>query len=387
MRHQLRIRRLIDDGPDRQRIQGLRGFYLTFGATVSNNAYPSALHANFALAGSLRNSLFGEGITADLAGVPDGYRHPVAWVMPQKAGNLVAHNETTGTFTLTGVGIYGRNMDVTINTSILISEAALALISSGVASIPVSIQITPDPSLLGSLAADAIIAYSLVVNAGIGAINGANATINFSLTPAGSIASADGYMEAVISAQGDELSPTSLAAAVWNAVAAIYNTAGTMGNKMNSAASAGDPWTTPLPGSYLAGTAGQIIGSLENDINLHTDSAVATQETLLELASFGEQVHVDPLNGAAGTAYPLGTLQHPIDNLPDALTVATANSAGEIHVLSALTITSLEVIDGLTFSSESWPVVTLDPGVQMENTVFERVSLYGEFEGYLEYAE
>lgn len=59
------------------------------------------------------------------------------------------------------------------------------------------------------------------------------------------------------------LSPENLAAAVWNSVAAAFNTAGTMGNKLNSAASAGDPWGTALPGSYLSTEAGGILAQIQ----------------------------------------------------------------------------------------------------------------------------
>lgn len=41
------------------------------------------------------------------------------------------------------------------------------------------------------------------------------------------------------------------------------NDAGTMGNKMNSAASAGDPWSTLLPGSYGDGEAGKILAQIQ----------------------------------------------------------------------------------------------------------------------------
>jgi len=61
-----------------------------------------------------------------------------------------------------------------------------------------------------------------------------------------------------------ELSPQNLAAEVWNSIAADFNNAGTMGNKVNSAASAGDPWTTSLPGSYTSGSAGYILGNRLN---------------------------------------------------------------------------------------------------------------------------
>jgi hypothetical protein len=59
------------------------------------------------------------------------------------------------------------------------------------------------------------------------------------------------------------LSPENLAAAVWNSIAASFNTAGTMGNKLNSAASAGDPWGTALPGSYLSTEAGGILSQIQ----------------------------------------------------------------------------------------------------------------------------
>jgi len=60
-----------------------------------------------------------------------------------------------------------------------------------------------------------------------------------------------------------DLSPENLAAAVWNSIAASFNNAGTMGAKMNSAASAGDPWSAILPGSYVDGEAGKILSQIQ----------------------------------------------------------------------------------------------------------------------------
>lgn len=50
---------------------------------------------------------------------------------------------------------------------------------------------------------------------------------------------------------------------VWDEAIAGHLTAGTTGLKLNSAASAGDPWSTSLPGSYASGTGGNIVGNLE----------------------------------------------------------------------------------------------------------------------------
>lgn len=45
---------------------------------------------------------------------------------------------------------------------------------------------------------------------------------------------------------------------VLNAVASQYNVSGTIGNKINSASAAGDPWSADL-GGYAAGTAGHLM--------------------------------------------------------------------------------------------------------------------------------
>lgn len=53
---------------------------------------------------------------------------------------------------------------------------------------------------------------------------------------------------------------TDVADAVLGATASSYDDAGTIGEKINDAASAGDPWSTALPGSYTSGQAGKIVG-------------------------------------------------------------------------------------------------------------------------------
>jgi hypothetical protein len=48
---------------------------------------------------------------------------------------------------------------------------------------------------------------------------------------------------------------------VLGATASSWDSAGTIGAKINAAGSAGDPWTTALPGSYASGEAGYILGN------------------------------------------------------------------------------------------------------------------------------
>lgn len=92
------------------------------------------------------------------------------------------------------------------------------------------------------------------------------------------------------------LSPESLAAAVWNSIAASFNTAGTMGNKLNSAASAGDPWGTTLPGSYLSTEAGGILAQIQTLVDelhkiqgLNADYPSTTTQTTWDAGD----IHID----------------------------------------------------------------------------------------------
>lgn len=48
---------------------------------------------------------------------------------------------------------------------------------------------------------------------------------------------------------------------VWDEATSGHATAGTTGKALTDAGSAGDPWSTALPGAYAAGTAGAIIGT------------------------------------------------------------------------------------------------------------------------------
>jgi hypothetical protein len=61
-----------------------------------------------------------------------------------------------------------------------------------------------------------------------------------------------------------------IADGVWDELIAGHLGAGSTGAALNAAGSAGDPWTTPIPGAYGAGTAGFIVGT-------NLDAAVSTR--------------------------------------------------------------------------------------------------------------
>jgi hypothetical protein len=69
---------------------------------------------------------------------------------------------------------------------------------------------------------------------------------------------------------------------VWDEPTASHTTAGTTGKALTDAGSAGDPWSTALPGAYGAGTAGKIVG---DNINA-TISSRATQTSVDTIDDF-----------------------------------------------------------------------------------------------------
>lgn len=61
--------------------------------------------------------------------------------------------------------------------------------------------------------------------------------------------------------------------AVWDEATSGHTTAGTTGKALTDAGSSGDPWSTALPGSYGAGTAGKIVG---DNLNATVGSRLAS---------------------------------------------------------------------------------------------------------------
>ncbi|MEO8094705.1 MAG: hypothetical protein ABI632_07205, partial [Pseudolysinimonas sp.] len=166
-----------------------------------------------------------------------------------------------------------------------ISSAAIGGVYDIVAALTGAGSVTADMSATGNVAAT--LAGTSSLTASLNALGGLVA----SLVGAGTLTAdiyALGNMSADITVSvSDPLSPANLAAAVWNAVAASFNDPGTMGEKVNAAASAGDPWTTALPGVYAPGTAGDIIGNrLDVAVSTLVGQGLTSQQATMLLELF-----------------------------------------------------------------------------------------------------
>lgn len=190
---------------------------------------------------------------------PTGTNTPFSIVMGDKGALLSSTTYVTGNsdFDITslsmGVALQSAltgSGTLTGNLSLIVQLAANILATC-----------TVSASLVGKLEMAASLAGSGDMTAALGLI----ANCVSSITGSGTL-TADAKGKLSMSADitsTSTLSPENLAAAVWNSIAASFNTAGTMGNKLNSAASAGDPWGTALPGSYGSGEAGNILAQIQ----------------------------------------------------------------------------------------------------------------------------
>jgi hypothetical protein len=112
-----------------------------------------------------------------------------------------------------------------------------------------------------------------------------------------------------------------VAAAVWDLATSGHTTSGTFGAAMNAAGSAGDPWSTSVPGAYGAGTAGFILGT---NLNATISS---------RLASSGDALSVTSISVSGNTTF-TGTTTH-TGNVSYAAGIIVTNTTTNGHGITS----------------------------------------------------
>jgi hypothetical protein len=187
--------------------------------------------------------------------VPTGTEPPYVFMFAPKGGELSSTTHVRGESSISSSLILGRVMEANLSGSGDITSS-LSLITSLAAALSGTGTITASMSTTLSLAANL---------AGSGDLSGALAllvTLTSNLSGSGTMTSdlkGNLDMEADIYVNQSEATVQQIVDAVWSAVAADYNASGTMGQKLNGAGSAGDPWTTDLSAYTTVGTAGALM--------------------------------------------------------------------------------------------------------------------------------
>lgn len=184
-----------------------------------------------------------------------GTQSPYSYLMAPKGGELSSTTGLGGVGTVSGSLVIAKTMTADL-TGLGELTASMSLISSLVATLTGSGTLSGDMKLTIAMAAALI---------GAGNLSGASSLLlpmQASLSGVGDIvANLKGIadMQANIFVNSGTATTQELVAAVWGALAADFDASGTMGEKLNAAGTAGDPWTTDLSTYNTTDTAGLIL--------------------------------------------------------------------------------------------------------------------------------
>jgi hypothetical protein len=152
-----------------------------FGGTAISGTAPSNVEGRWQHAGTRRNQLAGNGITDSKASVPNGARHPVAWLMARKNGGMASSTEARITFTPTAAGTMGFPITGTTTFTISTNTPDGQLISSATGT--ASMAITGTGNVLATLSTTGTASITLTTNTPLlKAIKWLDATAGMSIT-------------------------------------------------------------------------------------------------------------------------------------------------------------------------------------------------------------
>lgn len=230
-----------------------------FGAGTTNGAYPYTANANSQLVGAKRNLFASDADIPSTTSIPDGCRHPVAWVMPQKPGGLSARNSITGSGTI-AADILAVKLAAAGLTGTGTLTAIGGLIVQLIADLEGDGEIS-DANLQAFLAAVANLTGSGTAAGTLLGLGELLSALTGSGTAAGSTLTGTGELDADITVTGTGLSTANVGQAVWSALAAANNSPGTMGEKLNDAGSASNPWTEIIESGLTAAEILRIVAA------------------------------------------------------------------------------------------------------------------------------
>lgn len=184
---------------------------------------------------------------------PTGTQSPYSFIFGFKGALISSTTKLKGISTISGGFSMGKTMVCNIS-GMGGTTAEMSITSRLIAEITCTSTITPN------MAATLGLAASL---AGIGDIE---SSLSMLIPLAAEMGGAGGILanlkgnldiSADIYVNESEATVRQLVEGVWGALASDYNSSGTMGEKLNAAGTAGDPWTADLSGYNTSGTAGK----------------------------------------------------------------------------------------------------------------------------------
>lgn len=114
-----------------------------------------------------------------------------------------------------------------------------------------------------------------------------------------------------------------------------------------------------------------------------SSSATLSELSAIQYSSFGDGVTVDIVNGVAGTAYNIGTLENPVNNIPDAITIANERGFERFHIHGDLILGAGHNVDGFEFEghSPSKTTITIEDLASTVGCEFQECTMGGILDG------
>lgn len=212
------------------------------------------------------NRIYYFGAFDQKSAIPNGYSNQTAWVMAQKSGGLGSTNKISFENNIDLILAGGVNIESNIDIYFDIINAQLGLIVAALCDIVTTIDINTD--LVGIANLETNITQNISVGSQLAAIaelvSEINSAINVNIIPL-----AIGNLSANIGST-TELSPDSLASAIWNSIAANFNNPDTMGELLNNVGGSVSPsliaeavWDELKTGHTDPNSYGKIVQDLE----------------------------------------------------------------------------------------------------------------------------
>lgn len=116
-------------------------------------------------------------------------------------------------------------------------------------------------------------------------------------------------------------------------------------------------------------------------VRTSSSSATLIEQEALQFASFQNGVWIDIVNGAAGTAYPLGTREFPVNNVADAQTIAMERGFNNLFILGDIAFEDVDDLNGFTVYGQSHDTTITLEGCSTNGAVFRNATVSGDLSG------
>jgi len=114
-----------------------------------------------------------------------------------------------------------------------------------------------------------------------------------------------------------------------------------------------------------------------------SSSATFSESTAIQYSSYGGGVTIDIPNGSPGTTFPSGTIEQPVNNVTDAVTIAQSRGFNKLFILGNLTLKDADDVDDFTIEGETInkSTITIEDSASVVNTEFYSATVTGILDG------